>query len=103
MSLLSVAELVLQFAVKYLAPAEMKVAAVCLSVYPPAQVTFVTVSFLQQPTFPPVSYTVSKMTIDSMEGTAIGMPLFMELHNTDLKLSGEKVVGECKDCITRAF
>jgi hypothetical protein len=34
-SLLSLARLVLQFAVKYLAPAEMKVAAVCLSIYPP--------------------------------------------------------------------
>ena len=66
-SLLSVAGLVLQFAVKYLAPAEMKVAAVCLSVCWPAQVTFVTVSLLQQPTFPLDSYTANKMTIDSLE------------------------------------
>jgi hypothetical protein len=80
---------VLQFAVKYLAPAEMKVAAVCLSIYPPAQVTFVTVSFLQQPTFPPVSYTANKMTIDSVEGIAVGMPLFVVLHNTLISNSTE--------------
>ena len=38
-----------------------------LSVCRPGQVTFVTVSLLQQPTFPPSSYTENKMTIDSLE------------------------------------
>jgi hypothetical protein len=82
-SLLSVAGLVLQFAVKYLSHRqEMKVAAVCLSVYWPAQVTFVTVSLLAAAYFPTQLLHAEENDNGQFGVNCSRMLLIVVLHNT---------------------
>jgi hypothetical protein len=103
-SLLPVAGVVLQFAVKYLAPPEMKVAAVCLSVCLPACPSHICDSIVSAAAYFPTRLLASKMTIDSVEVTGVDMLLLAVLHNTLISnLTKRKQQENVKYYITSCF